>query len=71
MKPDNLDPVAPIDVLRRALPDLSPRLHEVGRFLAEHEFDAATRSMRGLATAAGVNPASFTRLARAWLCRLG
>jgi DNA-binding MurR/RpiR family transcriptional regulator len=65
MKQDNPDPVAPIDLLRRALPDLSPRLHEVGRFLADHEFDAVTRSMRGLATAAGINPASFTRLARA------
>jgi DNA-binding MurR/RpiR family transcriptional regulator len=65
MKFENRDPVAPIDLLRRALPDLPPRLREVGRFLGEHEFDAATRSMRGLATAAGVNPASFTRLARA------
>ncbi len=55
----------PLDLLRQALPDLPPRLREVGRFLSEHEFDAATRSMRGLAAAAGVNPASFTRLAQA------
>lgn len=55
----------PLDLLRRALPELSPRLREVGRFLAGHEFDAATRSMRGLAAAAGVNPATFTRLAQA------
>lgn len=47
------------------MPDLPPRLRQVGRFLSGHEFDAATRSMRGLAAAAGVNPASFTRLAQA------
>lgn len=56
---------APLDLLRRALPTLPPRLREVGRFLNQHPFDAATRSMRGLAAAAGVNPASFTRLAQA------
>ncbi len=55
----------PLDLLRQAMPDLPPRLREVGRFLSGHEFDAATRSMRGLAAAAGVNPASFTRLAQA------
>jgi DNA-binding MurR/RpiR family transcriptional regulator len=55
----------PLDTLRRALPDLPPRLREVGQFLADHEFDAATRSMRGLAAAAGANPATFTRLAQA------
>ena len=62
-------PVAPIlpplDVLRRALPGLPPRLREVGQFLNLHEFEASTRSMRGLAAAAGVNPATFTRLAQA------
>lgn len=55
----------PLDALRRILPDLPPRLREVGQFLADHEFDAATRSMRGLALAAGANPATFTRLAQA------
>lgn len=55
----------PLDLLRRALPELPPRLREVGRFLHAHEFDAATRSMRDLAAAAGVNPATFTRLAQA------
>ena len=55
----------PLDLLRRALPDLPPRLREAGRFLSHHEFDAATRSMRDLAAAAGVTPASFTRLAQA------
>jgi DNA-binding MurR/RpiR family transcriptional regulator len=55
----------PLDLLRRALPTLPPRLREVGQFLADHEFDAATRSMRGLALAAGANPATFTRLAQA------
>ena len=58
-------PSQPLELLRRALPDLPPRLREVGRFLSGNEFDAATRSMRGLAAAAGVNPASFTRLAQA------
>jgi DNA-binding MurR/RpiR family transcriptional regulator len=55
----------PLDALRHALPGLSPRLRQVGRFVAGHDFDAATRSMRDLAAAAGVNPASFTRLAQA------
>ncbi len=55
----------PLDLLRRALPDLPPSLQAAGRFLSGHAFDAATRSMRGLATAAGVNPASFTRLGQA------
>ena len=58
-------PSQPLELLRRALPNLPPRLREVGRFLSGNEFDAATRSMRDLATAAGVNPASFTRLAQA------
>ncbi|KAA2212858.1 MurR/RpiR family transcriptional regulator [Teichococcus oryzae] len=56
---------APFDRLRRALPDLPPRLQDVARFVARHEFDAATRSMRDLAAAAGAQPASFTRLAQA------
>lgn len=55
----------PLDLLRRALPDLPPRLREVGQFLNDHAFEASTRSMRVLAAAAGVNPASFTRLAQA------
>ncbi len=58
-------PGLPLDLLRRALPDLPPRLREIGQFVSGNEFDAATRSMRGLAAAAGVNPASFTRLAQA------
>jgi DNA-binding MurR/RpiR family transcriptional regulator len=55
----------PLDLLRRALPDLPPRLQEAARFVARHHFDAATRSMRELAAAAGAQPASFTRLAQA------
>jgi DNA-binding MurR/RpiR family transcriptional regulator len=55
---------APLDLLRRALPGLPPRLREAGQFLDRHAFDASTRSMRDLAAAAGVNPASFTRLAQ-------
>lgn len=57
--------VPPLDLLRRALPGLPPRLREVGQFLNLHAFEASTRSMRGLAAAAGVNPATFTRLAQA------
>lgn len=56
---------SPLDLLRRALPDLPPRLQEVARFVSRHDFDAATRSMRDLAAAAGAQPASFTRLAQA------
>ncbi|MCK8787136.1 MurR/RpiR family transcriptional regulator [Roseomonas sp. NAR14] len=56
---------APIDQLRRALPDLPPRLRDAARYLAGHDFDAATRSMRDLAAAAGTHPATFTRLAQA------
>jgi DNA-binding MurR/RpiR family transcriptional regulator len=56
---------APMDVLRRALPALPPRLREAARFVVRHDFDAVTRSMRDLAAAAGTNPATFTRLARA------
>jgi DNA-binding MurR/RpiR family transcriptional regulator len=55
----------PLAALRRALPDLPPRLREAARFVAGHDFDAATRSMRGLAAAAGASPATFTRLAQA------
>jgi DNA-binding MurR/RpiR family transcriptional regulator len=56
---------SPIDALRRALPALPPRLQQAGRFLAAHDFDAVTRSMRDLAAAAGTHPATFTRLAQA------
>jgi DNA-binding MurR/RpiR family transcriptional regulator len=56
---------APLDRLRLALPELPPRLREVARYLAEHAFDATTRSMRELAADAGATPASFTRLAQA------
>ncbi|MBO1073791.1 MurR/RpiR family transcriptional regulator [Roseomonas marmotae] len=60
-----MTPPSPLDLLRRALPDLPPRLQEVARYIARHDFDAATRSMRELAAAAGAQPASFTRLAQA------
>ncbi|WP_338665269.1 MurR/RpiR family transcriptional regulator [Pararoseomonas sp. SCSIO 73927] len=56
---------APLERLRLALPDLPPRLREAARYLAEHAFDATTRSMRDLAADAGATPASFTRLAQA------
>lgn len=58
-------PDGPLEQLRLALPGLPPRLGEAARYLAEHAFDATTRSMRELAGDAGVTPASFTRLAQA------
>jgi DNA-binding MurR/RpiR family transcriptional regulator len=56
---------SPLARLRQALPDLPGRLQEAGRFIARNDFDATTRSMRDLAAAAGLQPASFTRLAQA------
>ncbi len=56
---------SPLNQLRSALPSLPLRLREVGRFVAANDYDATTRSMRDLATAAGADPAAFTRLAKA------
>jgi DNA-binding MurR/RpiR family transcriptional regulator len=56
---------SPLSELRSALPSLPMRLREVGRFVAANDYDATTRSMRELASAAGADPASFTRLAKA------
>src|SRR5205085_5243291 len=55
----------PLERLRLALPGLPGRLREAGRFIARNDFDATTRSMRDLAATAGLQPASFTRLAQA------
>jgi DNA-binding MurR/RpiR family transcriptional regulator len=55
----------PLERLRLALPDLPVRLQQAGRFIARHDFDATTRSMRDLAAVAGLQPAAFTRLAQA------
>ena len=57
--------MSPLNELCSALPSLPMRLQEVGRFVAANDYDATTRSMRELATAAGADPASFTRLAKA------
>src|SRR5467141_389097 len=56
---------SPLSELCSALPSLPMRLQEVGRFVAANDYDATTRSMRDLAAAAGADPASFTRLAKA------
>jgi DNA-binding MurR/RpiR family transcriptional regulator len=56
---------SPLSELCSALPSLPTRLREVGRFVAANDYDATTRSMRDLAAAAGADPASFTRLAKA------
>ncbi len=56
---------SPLNELCSALPSLPMRLQEVGRFVAANDYDATTRSMRELASVAGADPASFTRLAKA------
>src|SRR5260370_1649062 len=56
---------SPVNELCSALPSLPMRLREVGQFVAANDYDATTRSMRDLAAAAGADPASFTRLAKA------
>src|SRR5690242_14865465 len=56
---------SPLDELCSALPSLPTRLRQVGRFVAANDYDATTRSMRELASVAGADPASFTRLAKA------
>ena len=56
--------VSPLERLRAALPGLPGRLREAGRFITQNDFDATTRSMRDLAASAGLQPASFTRLAQ-------
>jgi DNA-binding MurR/RpiR family transcriptional regulator len=56
---------SPLNELCSALPSLPMRLQEVGRFVAANDYDATTRSMRDLASVAGADPASFTRLAKA------
>jgi len=56
---------SPLNELCSALPSLPARLQQVGRFVAANDYDATTRSMRELASVAGADPASFTRLAKA------
>src|SRR3979411_2647158 len=56
---------SPLNERVSALPSLPMRLQEVGQFVAANDYDATTRSMRDLAAAAGADPASFTRLAKA------
>jgi len=56
---------SPLSELCSALPSLPSRLQQVGRFVAANDYDATTRSMRELASVAGADPASFTRLAKA------
>jgi DNA-binding MurR/RpiR family transcriptional regulator len=57
--------ISPLEHLRLELPGLSERLRDAGYFIASNDFDATTRSMRDLAASAGLQPASFTRLAQA------
>ena len=62
---EQLSKSSPLNELCSALPSLPMRLQEVGRFVAANDYDATTRSMRELASVAGADPASFTRLAKA------
>ena len=43
---------------------LSPRLREAGDYVAENPVNTATRSLRSVASEAGLAPATFSRLAR-------
>jgi len=45
--------------------DLSDTLRTAADYLADNQLEIATRSLRALAAASGVSPASYTRLARA------
>ncbi|HLZ06036.1 MAG TPA: MurR/RpiR family transcriptional regulator [Bradyrhizobium sp.] len=63
--PEQPSKSSPLNELCSALPSLPMRLQEVGRFVAANDYDATTRSMRELASVAGADPASFTRLAKA------
>lgn len=45
--------------------DLSPRLREAGDYIVANPLDAATRSLRTVATESRIAPASFSRLSRA------
>ena len=44
---------------------LSGKLQVAAKYVAENPFDVATRSLRSVASASGVSPATFSRLARA------
>src|SRR5262252_11135378 len=55
----------PLNAICSSLPGLPARLRQVGQFVVANEFDATTRSMLELASVAGQDPASFTRLAQA------
>ncbi|MEP1931116.1 MAG: MurR/RpiR family transcriptional regulator [Roseibium sp.] len=45
--------------------DLSETLRTAADYLADNQLEIATRSLRAIAAASGVSPASYTRLARA------
>lgn len=45
--------------------DLTEALRTAADYLADNQIDIATRSLRSVAAASGVSPASYTRLARA------
>ena len=45
--------------------DLSDALRTAADYIAENQVEIATRSLRSVASASGVSPASYTRLARA------
>ena len=53
--------------LQETLENLPAELRKAGTWVLEHQVEAATMSLRGIARAAGVHPNSVTRLTRAWL----
>ncbi|CEF41877.1 RpiR family transcriptional regulator [Acetobacter senegalensis] len=55
----------PIDCIRMDLPNLSTRLQAAARYVINNQYDVVTHSMREIAAAAAISPATFTRLARA------
>ncbi len=56
---------APLELVRRRFPELSPELQRAARWLADHPRDVGVMSMRQQARAVGVSPPTMSRLARA------
>ncbi|MQX37112.1 MurR/RpiR family transcriptional regulator [Roseospira navarrensis] len=62
------DPVRPpllLDAISARYADLSESLRAAADYVAAHRVEVATRSLRAVAGASGVSPASYSRLARA------
>jgi DNA-binding MurR/RpiR family transcriptional regulator len=53
------------DQISRNFSDLSPQLRRAARYVSEHPEDVAMRSLRQVAKTSGLNPPTYSRLARA------